>query len=198
MADIWNSETFTWVILPLLIFCARIVDVSIGTLRIVFIARNQRIYAPLLGFFEILIWLLAIGQIFQHMDNFACYLAYAGGFAVGNFIGMMIENKLAIGQLIVRIITQSNEHDLYDHIKSAGYGVTRINGEGASGPVKILFTVIERKQLRNIILLINQFTPKAFYTVEDVQMARAGLFPVIPPYRKSYYWRMFKLDRRRK
>lgn len=103
-----DSQLFTWIVLPLLIFIARVVDVSIGTLRIVFIARGERLVAPILGFLEILIWLLAIGQIFKHLNNIGCYLAYAGGFAMGNYIGMVIEHKLAIGVQVIRIIIKSS------------------------------------------------------------------------------------------
>ncbi len=193
-----ESELFTWVILPILIFSARVIDVSIGTLRILYIARREKIIAPVLGFFEILIWLAAIGQIFKHLDNIACYLAYAGGFAMGNYIGMLIENRLAIGQLVVRIITDSNQDNLFEQIKSAGYGVTRVDGQGLTGPVKVLFTVIKRKELTRMIALINHSAPAAFYTVEDIQMAREAIFPQVLPHQKRYYWHLFKMDRKRK
>ena len=93
----FGSEIFTFIILPILIFIARVCDVSIGTMRIIFISRGAKILAPLLGFFEILIWLVAIGKVMQNLDNIACYVAYAGGFATGNFVGIRIEEKLAMG-----------------------------------------------------------------------------------------------------
>ena len=193
-----DSNLFTWVILPVLIFSARVIDVSIGTLRILFIARNQKIIAPVLGFFESLLWLLATGQIFKHLDNAVCFIGYAGGFAMGNYVGILIENRLAIGQLIVRIITNSDTNDLIAKMESAGYTATLVDGEAVSGRVKILFSVIKRKQLSKIISLVTEFAPKAFYTVEDVQIAREALLPPVPPYQKNYYWQLFKMNRKRK
>jgi uncharacterized protein YebE (UPF0316 family) len=193
-----ESQLFSWVVLPILIFCARILDVSIGTLRIVFIARNHKVIAPILGFFEVLIWLAAIGQIFKHLSNVACYLAYAGGFALGNYVGMLIENRLAIGQLIVRIITASKAHCLLERLRSAGCSVTLVNGEGPAGPVKILFTVIRRKDLKKVLDVINEFAPGAFYTVEDLQIAGEAILPQLPTNKKRYYRELLKMSRRRK
>ena len=101
----FNPEIFTWVIMPLLIIFARICDVSLGTIRIISIARGYKLIAPLLGFFEILIWLLAIKQIMQNLTNIFYYVAYSGGFAAGTFIGIYIEEKLAMGIFLIRIIT---------------------------------------------------------------------------------------------
>src|SRR5665648_86798 len=100
-----NSDTFSLFILPALIFIARIMDVSLGTIRIIFVIRGQKLLATLLGFFEIMIWLLAIGQIFQNLTDITYYIAYAGGFAAGNYVGIYLESKLALGTLAVRIIT---------------------------------------------------------------------------------------------
>ena len=97
-------DLYTYLLLPLLIFCARIIDVSIGTLRIIFVSKGKRNIAPLLGFFEVLVWILAISEIMQNLNNWVCYVAYAAGFAAGNYVGMIIEEKLAIGILIIRII----------------------------------------------------------------------------------------------
>ncbi len=171
-----NSPWFVWVILPLLIFLARITDVTIGTMRIIFLSRGKRFLAPVLGFFEILIWLLAIGQIFKHLDNVACYLGYASGFAMGNFVGITIENKLAVGMEVIRVITRKNAAKLIKKLKSEGYGLTLINGEGATGPVKIIFTLIRRKERGEVIKMIEEFNPKAFYSIEDVRFANEGVF----------------------
>ncbi|MDW7759431.1 MAG: DUF2179 domain-containing protein [Acidobacteriota bacterium] len=177
----FNSPVFQWIILPLLIFCARIIDVSLGTLRIIFISRDKRFLAPLMGFFEVLIWLLAISQIFKNLTNPLCYIAYAAGFAGGNFIGMAIENRLAIGTQVVRVIAKSGAEDMIAKLKSRGYGLTILEGEGAVGPVTVLFTIIKRKDLPELIEIIHSVNPKAFYTVEDVRRAREGVFPTAPP-----------------
>ena len=99
MSDITfvSPEVWKWVILPLLIFCARITDVSIGTVRIVFIAKGMRLWAPVLGFFEVLIWLVAISQIIKNLTNPVTFVAFASGFAMGNYVGLLIEHKLAMG-----------------------------------------------------------------------------------------------------
>lgn len=176
-----DSSVFQWVILPLLIFTARIIDVSLGTLRIIFISRGKRLLAPLMGFFEVLIWLLAISQIFKNLQNPACYVAYAAGFAGGSYIGMAIENRLAIGLQIVRIITKFFVPELIEKLKASGYGLTTLQGEGAEGPVTVIFTIVRRKDLPEFIDIIQSVNPKVFYTVEDVRMAKEGIYPLTRP-----------------
>src|SRR4030042_6955791 len=107
-----HSEYFAWIILPILIFLGRIIDVSIGTVRIIYVARGMKLLASIFGFFEVLIWLVAITQIMQHLSNIVIYLTYAAGFATGNYLGIMIENKLAVGYIAVRIITQKNSNKI--------------------------------------------------------------------------------------
>lgn len=177
----FDSPIFHWVILPLLIFTARIIDVSLGTLRIIFISRNKRLLAPLMGFFEVLIWLLAIGQIIKNLENPACYIAYAAGFAGGSFIGMAIENRLAIGLQIVRIITKFYVPEMIEKLKAGGYGLTTLHGEGASGPVTVIFTIVKRKDLPEFVSIIKSVNPKVFYTVEDVRTAKEGIYPLKRP-----------------
>jgi uncharacterized protein YebE (UPF0316 family) len=193
-----DSQVFMWIILPIMIFLLRMVDVSIGTLRIVFIARGTKFIAPILGFFEILIWLIAIRQIFNNLNNIACYLAYAGGFATGNFVGIYLEKKLALGYEVVRIITRSNADNLIKSIKKAGFGITTIDGEGATGLVKIIFTIIKRKNLPEIIELINKHNPKAFYTRERIQMANEGIYPLPALSRNQFHLNLLKMDRKKK
>lgn len=103
MTDFYNSDAFTFIFLPLFIFLARICDVTLDTIRIIFVSKGMRKIAPLIGFFEILIWLMAISKIMQNLDNWACYVAYAGGFATGNYFGMLVEEKLAIGHEMIRV-----------------------------------------------------------------------------------------------
>ena len=192
-----DSFWYSWVIIPLLIFSARILDVSIGTMRIVYIARGKRMLAPILGFFEVLIWLIAISQIFKHLDNVACYLAWAAGFAMGNYIGMVIEKKLALGIQVIRIITRFSADELINDLKKDGYGLTLIDGQGASGPVKIIFMLIKRKDLPKVKLIIHNNNPKAFYTVEDVQFATDPIYPLQSVDRRFYH-HLFKMDRKSK
>src|SRR5262245_26663180 len=161
-------------ILPLLIFLAEMAVVTLGTIRVIFIARGNKLLAPLLGFFEIVIWLFAIGQIMKHLNDVSCYVAFAAGFTLGNFLGIFIERKLAIGNLMVRIITPKNAHELIDALRSANYGLTSLDGQGAAGPVKMIFTVIQRRQLDQVVALIKRFDPKTFYSVDEIQSAEAG------------------------
>jgi uncharacterized protein YebE (UPF0316 family) len=177
MFPIFDSPFVTWVVIPLLIALARIIDVTLGTMRIIYISRGMKFLAPLFGFFEILVWLVAIGQIMKNLNNPVYYLAYAVGFAVGNLLGIFVEERLAVGRVILRIITQKDATELVKHLRSSGYGVTAVNAEGAKGPVKLLFTVIDRDKTESVVESVQTFNPKAFYSIEDVRLVREGIFP---------------------
>jgi uncharacterized protein YebE (UPF0316 family) len=172
-----DTVFFEVVLLPFLIFLARIFDVSIGTLRVIFVARGMRMIAPLLGFFEVLVWVVAIGQIIQNMDAWYYYVAYAGGFASGTWVGMWIESKLAIGVVSLRVVTQVDASELVRELRSRDYGVTSIDAEGATGPVKVLYMLITRHSLSEVINLVKKFNPHAFYSVEDTRFVKQGVFP---------------------
>lgn len=169
-----NTPFFAWVVVPLLIFGARVVDVSLGTMRIIFLSRGQRLLAPLLGFFEVLIWLIAIQQVMQNLNNPISYIAYAAGFATGNLGGIYLENKLAIGKLMVRIVTNRDATQLAAHLRESGYRVTSLEAEGATGPAKLIFTVIQRKDLAAVMTRINRFNPNAFVSVDEIRAASEG------------------------
>jgi len=191
-------DYFHWIVLPILIFIARFVDITIATLRIIFTLHGRKYLAPLLGFIEILIWLLAISQVFQNLNNPLCYIAYAAGFASGNFMGIILENKLAFGMRVVRIITRDDPEMLIKDIRASGYGLTVVDGEGKSGPVKILFTVIKRKDLNNLIKKIQNDHPNAFYSVEDVRLARDTLAISQSQERIGSIWQRFLSIRKAK
>lgn len=173
-----NFDLFTWVVLPVLIFLARICDVTIGTIRIIFVSKEQKIWASLFGFFEVLIWLVVIGQVMQNLDNVFCYIAYAAGFACGNYIGITIEGKLAMGLLIVRVFTTNGQTELIDSLRASGFGVTNIPAQGGSGPVNVVYTIIKRSCLLEVVAIIKHFNPKAFYSIEEVRSVNAGVFPI--------------------
>ncbi len=172
-----DSALYTWGVLPLAIFCARILDVSLDTVRIIFINRNLRYYAALIGFFEVLVWLMVIRQIFHQLDNPVCFIAYAAGFAAGNFVGIIIENRLSIGRVIVRIITRREAGDLTEVLRGAGYGLTVIDARGATGPVKVIFTIVERSDIERVVDMIRRHNPQAFYSVEDVRFVSEAVTP---------------------
>ncbi len=177
-----DSEVFKWAILPLLIFLARMCDVTLGTLRSVFVGKGLRKIVPLIGFFEVLIWLLSVRQVMQHLDNPICYLAFAGGFAMGTYTGLLIERRLALGIQVMRIITNQESSALVNALKEAKFGVTLIDGQGARGPVKIILTIIKRKDYEIVAELIKQFSPQAFYSIEDIRTAsQGGVFPGAKP-----------------
>lgn len=174
MQDLFNSlgisdNLLNYVLMPLLIFLARIGDVSINTLRIMFMMNGKKGIVPLLGFFEALIWLLAIGQIFQNVDNPISYIAYAGGFATGTYVGMALEEKLAIGRVLVRVITPTPHPELLEFMKEKDYRFTNVGGEGRYGKVNLLFTVMKRDSLKEFIAKVKEVDEKAFYTIESVK-----------------------------
>lgn len=172
-----STGLFEWVILPVLIFCARICDVSLGTIRVIFITKGVRYLAPLIGFFEVIIWLLAIGQVMNNLTNVASYIAYGGGFAMGTFIGMRIEEKISLGLTSVRIITKEEPSQLVNYLRSQNYGVTTVDGEGATGQVKMVFSIIRRQDLPDVVEVIKKMHPGAFYSIEDVKSVSEGVFP---------------------
>ncbi len=171
-----NSGVFNWVILPFLIFFARTCDVTLGTLRNIFLSKNIKYIVPVLGFFEVLIWLLAISQIMKNLHNVVCYLGWAFGYSMGIYVGIKIEERLALGLQVIRVITNQDCHDLVEAFRQEKMGVTIIDGQGVQGPVKILFTIIKRKDKAYAVQLINTHNPKAFYSVEDIRNVNQGVF----------------------
>lgn len=174
-----DNATLSLFLLPLLVFFARIIDVSIGTLRIIFVSRSLKGWAAVLGFFESLIWVLAISQVMQNLTNVWTYIAFALGFATGNYVGVLIEERIAIGSLIVRIITRKDATVLTEHLWKAGYGVTNLQAHGETGPVRLIFTVCRRRDVKDVLRMVKQFNPRAFYTIEDVRFVQDNL-PVVP------------------
>jgi uncharacterized protein YebE (UPF0316 family) len=177
----FDSTFFSYGILPLLIFLARICDVSIGTMRIIFVSKGKRNIAPFLGFFEVLIWIIAISKIMQNLDNYVNYIAYAAGFATGNFVGMLIEERLAVGVQMIRVITHQGGLDLVQTLNSKGFGATCVEARGAIDKVHLIYTIVQRNDLKNALDIINRFNPKAFYSIEDIRSTNEGIFPPKKP-----------------
>jgi uncharacterized protein YebE (UPF0316 family) len=130
--------------------------------------------APL-GFIESLIWVLAISQVMQHLNHWGTYVAYAFGFGVGNYVGLLLEERLAVGNLIIRTITRGDAADLTGALWDAGFGVTGVDARGETGPVKVIFTVVKRRNLQQVIDIIKQSSPDAVYTIEDVRFFKGTL-----------------------
>jgi uncharacterized protein YebE (UPF0316 family) len=175
--EIGSSDLYSYVYLPLLIFFARMTDVTLMTLRIIFVSRGKRYLAPLLGFVEVFIWIAVVSQIIRGANNLVAYLAYAAGFAAGSYVGIYIENRLAIGTLVVRAIITRGAEELVARLQRAGYGVTSVDGRGSAGPVTLIYTVIKRKDLPQVMEIMHAAEPKPFITVEEVRSTEQGIFP---------------------
>jgi uncharacterized protein YebE (UPF0316 family) len=164
-----DPDLFHFVVLPFLIFLARIVDVSINTLRIIYMLHGKKLVAPILGFFEALVWIVVISQVFQNLGSPATYFAYAAGFGMGIFVGMLIEDRLAIGRVVVRVITQKDDAELIQFMKEKNMRYSNVAADSENGAVNILFTVIKREDLKVTLQAVKRFNPQAFYTVEGVK-----------------------------
>ena len=153
---------------------------TLDTLRIMFMTKGLRRLAPIIGFFEILIWVIAITRIMQNVSNWICYVAYAGGFATGNYVGMLLDEKLAIGHELIRVFTREDATKLAAGLRADGYGVTAVKASGMQGEVGILYIVANRKHQKHVIQIIQQYNPKAFVTVQPIhyvnRMLEKGIF----------------------
>ncbi len=192
MNSFFDSWQFTYILVPILIAIAKIIDVSLGTLRIILISKGAKKIAPLLGFIEVLIWIVTIGQVMKNLTNPVNYFAYALGFAMGNYVGILIDQKLALGSVLIRVITRREASELITYLQSNDFGVTVIPAEGSTGPVHLIFTVIKRSSLNQVVEIIQKFNPKAFYSIEDVRYVSASYNTLGTP-RKTTLKSYFKL-----
>jgi uncharacterized protein YebE (UPF0316 family) len=161
-----------WVLFPLIIFASRATDVSLGTLRSVLANKGMKKMVPFIGFFEVLLWLFAISTVMKNLSNFMCYLGWAGGYATGIYIGLSIEERLAIGTQVVRVFTQQDIAKLIETLVEKNYSYTILDGEGKKGAVKLIFIVVKRKNVRDVTEIIHRFSPQAFYSIEDIKRAK--------------------------
>lgn len=174
--EFFDSETFKWVIMPLIIFGARILDVSLGTTRIILVSKGRKGQAAILGFFEVIIWLLVAAQVITKVDNVVYIIAYAAGFSAGSYIGIMIEDKLAIGQIALRLIIKKDPTEFIDKLRENRFGVTVVEAKGKDGIAYIVYSIISRKRIKLYEELANEYVPKAFISYEDVKNVREGYF----------------------
>ena len=185
MPDFINEYPY---ILALLIFISRVADVSLGTFRTIVIFRGYKLIASMIGFVEIIIWLIAAAQVFKHLDHWYLAFAYSSGFAMGIYVGMWIESRFAIGNELIRCIS-FNRDILADKIREEGYKVVSVDGDmGVDKSVEVLFIVEKRRNIPALIKLINQLDQKAVYTVSDLKSVYDG-----PNYlSKSSLWNIRK------
>ena len=180
---------FSYVLLPILIFLARIGEVSINTVRIIYMLGGRRNTATIMGFFEAFIWLIAMRQIFEHLDNWVCYIAYPGGFAAGIFVGMIMEEKIAYGKVIVRIITRKDVSLLVQYLDRQQFRYTKVYAEGAEGHENVVFAVLNRERLDDLIEMLKEILPTAFFTIENVKAADENGIPQVNNYGfKLFTW----------
>jgi uncharacterized protein YebE (UPF0316 family) len=164
--------------LPLLIFAAELCVVTVSTIRIIAVSRGLKLLSALLACFEITLWLFAIGQVMSNLSEPACYVAFAGAFVLGNYVGITLEEKLALGSVVVRVITRRCAAPLIESLRQAQFGVTSLEAQGGTGPVQVVFTVVKRKQLPEVAALVKRFDPKTFYSVDDLHSTAEGIFPL--------------------
>ena len=161
-----------WIFFPLIIFATRSTDVSLGTLRSVLANKGMKKMVPFIGFFEVLLWLFAISTVMKNLSNFMCYLGWAGGYATGIYIGLSIEERLAIGTQVIRVFTQEDITKLIESLVEKNYSYTILDGEGKKGAVKLIFIVVKRKNVKDVTEVIHRFSPNAFYSIEDIKRAK--------------------------
>lgn len=164
-----DTQTFNLIVLPILIFLGRVVDVSMGTLRVIFLSRGHKAVASTIGFFEVSVWLLAARQALSHLDTPIYMIAYALGFSAGIFVGMSISERLSVGKVLIRIITRRDASKLIEYMKEQGRSVTWSDAEGTKGKVQIIFLVLKNKDVKSVTKVIQELHPNAFYTIEDVK-----------------------------
>jgi uncharacterized protein YebE (UPF0316 family) len=159
---------------PLLIFFLRIVDVSLATLRMLLAVRGVKMIAPIIGFFEVLIWIVAVGTAIQHLDSPLHLIGYAAGFATGTYVGMLIEEKIAFGMSTVRVVSRHGGVELAEALRERGFGVTEFAGQGKEGAVEVVEAVLRRRDLPKVFQEVRTWDPEAFVTVEEPRAIHQG------------------------
>ncbi len=168
-------DVYPWA-LPIAIFCGRICDVSLGTLRIIFVSKGERNIAPVIGFVEVFIWVVIIAQVLSRANDLLSYLSYAGGYATGTYIGLWLEQKIGFGYISYRVFTLKNGLELVGLLNKAGLGSTLVHGTGSVSAIDVVESAVSRKDAKKVEKLIVGFDPDAFYLVEDVRARKRGIF----------------------
>lgn len=161
---------------PIFIFLFRIADVSCDTMRVILAVRGKRVIAAILGFFQALIWILAVGTVIKHLDSVPHVIAYAAGFGMGTFVGVTIENAVAYGLATVRIVSAVGGVEIASALRDAGFGATEFPGYGREGKVEIVNTVVRRSEIDKVLGIVEKWDTKAFVTVEEPRVLKGGSF----------------------
>jgi uncharacterized protein YebE (UPF0316 family) len=157
-----------------IIFVLRLIGVTLATLRVLIMMRGRKFLAATMGFFEVLVYVLAIGQVVNNLSNVWNLLGYGLGFSAGTLIGMSIEERLALGYATIRIVSRYTGQRMADAIRAAGYGATIDWGQGRDGTVGIVYATVRRREIDAIITLAEEVDNDAFVTVEDTRTIRRG------------------------
>lgn len=163
-------------LLPFVIFGLRVADMTLDTLRVLFVLRGRKALAWLLGFAQSAIWVVAISSVLRHVDNLWNVVGYAGGFATGTVIGMLIEERLALGHGHVRVISPQRGAALAGALRASGYAVTELAGRGRDGTVAVLTCSVRRREIQRMTRRVRSLDPEAFVTVEDVRPLHRGFW----------------------
>jgi len=153
----------------LLIFALRLVDVSLGTVRIILLSRRYRLWPALIGFVEVLTWLVAATVVFSNLNDLPRMLAYAGGFALGTYLGTLLESRLAVGNTMMRVVSPVESPQVAASLREAGFGVTVVNADGRDGEVRLAFTIIPRRRRKEAVRIVHDLNPTAFVTLQDIE-----------------------------
>lgn len=166
----------------ILIFSLRIVDVSVGTIRTIVMVQGRLRLAITLGFFEVLVWVIAVAQVVTRIDE-APWLApfYAGGFATGVGVGMLIERRLALGRYVIRIISHSRAREVAEAVQAQGRVLGIFRGETLTGPANLVFVSARGQQVRGILEAARSVDPEMFYLVESARAWSENAYPVPHP-----------------
>lgn len=162
-------------ILSLAILLARVADVSLGTFRMIMVFRGHRILAAVIGFFEVIIWLLAAAQVINNLDRWYLAVAYAAGFALGNYVGIWLEARFALGCEMIRCISLDPDSPVAERLRAAGFDAISFDGDrGQHQPVEIIFVIARRKRVPQLLQIIRETDPNAIYSISDVKNVYDG------------------------
>jgi uncharacterized protein YebE (UPF0316 family) len=159
---------------PLLIFGLRIIDVSLATLRMLMIMRGRKMLAPMIGSVEVLVWIFAVGNAIRYLESPLHLIGYAGGFATGNFVGIKVEEKLALGMATVRIFSRHGGVEIAEALREHGFGVTEFAGQGREGTVEMIYVVVRRRDLPLVYEQVQIWDADSFVTVEEPRAIQRG------------------------
>ena len=168
-------DIYPWA-LPLIIFLGRVCDVSLSTLRIIFVSKGEKKFAASVGFLEVFIWVVVISQVLTRAHDLISFLAYAGGFAAGTYCGLYIEERIGIGFILYRVFTLESGPELVRRLHDAGHGATLTHGEGSISEIDIVEAAVSRKEGRKVEKIIRDFDPESFFLVEDLRAKQRGIF----------------------